>query len=73
MDEQLSFIKRNRIIELPTPFCVLKIEVGDKDLWAKADIEDWIFRKCGIPTQIQTAEALHKFEVKIAEVKSNSR
>jgi len=38
-------------IEMPTPFANVVIKIAGKDLWAKEEIEKWIFSRCGIPTK----------------------
>jgi len=39
------------IIELPTPFAFVEIRIKPEDLWARDDIVEWIYEKCGLGTQ----------------------
>lgn len=53
---------KNNEIELLTPFAKVKIVIDEKDLWAKDEIEKWIYGKCGLLTPNQVAETLQRFE-----------
>ena len=47
---------------MPTPFADVIIEIKKEDLWAKDDIIEWIFHKCGLTTEGDFAQTMQKFE-----------
>jgi hypothetical protein len=49
-------------IKMPTPFANVIIKIAKEDLWAKEEIEDWIFEKCGIPTDKKIREMSSKIQ-----------
>ena len=38
-------------VEMPTPFAVVEIKIKPNDIWAKDEIVEWIFKKCGLTTE----------------------
>jgi len=57
-------------IKMQTPFADIKIIIEEKDWWAKEEIEDWIFSKCGLATERQIQKTMQQFEDRKKEVKS---
>jgi len=41
---------------LPTPYANVTITIADKDLWAKKEIKEWIYKKCEIPIEIDVSK-----------------
>jgi lysophospholipid acyltransferase (LPLAT)-like uncharacterized protein len=48
--------------KLPTPFANVKIVIEDNDTWAKDEIKEWIFHKCGLSTEEDFQEINLRFE-----------
>ncbi len=57
----MSILADNEL-ELNTPFARVIITIAEKDMWAKDEIEEWIFHGCGVPTPKDHERVMRKFD-----------